>query len=85
MENANASDEIKGLAIDGKFTDIEAKFGKKKCVKAENYVEVKLASLKEKQEQGLPLDGITYATPFMLFAVKMEGKTVSVGSIKKFN
>lgn len=77
MDNSNAADDIKCLAIKGKFAEIENKYGKKKCGKAENYVEVKLASLKEKQKQGLPMAGISYATPFMLFAAKSDGTAVS--------
>lgn len=78
MDNSNsASDEVKSLALGGNFEEIENKFGRKKCGKAENYVEVKLVSLKEKLQQNQPIDGIAYATPFMLFAAKSSNKNVS--------
>ena len=65
----NTSDAVKELAIQGKFAEIESRFGKKRSLKAENYVEVKLSSLKDKRTQGLPLDSVHYATAFMLYAV----------------
>ena len=36
----NTSDAVKELAIQGKFAEIESRFGKKRSMKAENYVAV---------------------------------------------
>ena len=76
MDSNAASDEIKSLAINGLFDEIELKFGKKKTLKAVNYVEVKLQSLREKHKSGISFDNVLYATPFMVFAIAKEGLEV---------
>jgi hypothetical protein len=72
----SSSDEIKSLAINGLFDDVDAKFGKKKVAKAVNYVEVKLQALLDKKKTGQSLEHILYATPFMLFALDKDWKQV---------
>jgi len=76
MDSNAASDEIKSLAINGLFDEVESKFGKKKTVKAVNYVEVKLQSLREKCKSGASLENVLYATPFMIFAIEKDGQQV---------
>ena len=68
---SNTSDAVKELAIQGKFLEIEKIYGKKRSLKAENYVESKLKSLREKLDQEVPMSSVAYATPFMMFALNL--------------
>ena len=70
------SEIIKDLAINGKFTEIAEQFGTKRVSKAEVYVQAKLDSLRNKTSEGLSLAGVSYATPFMMYAVVQEGNQV---------
>lgn len=77
----STSDAIKALALEGSFGAISEKYGAKKCSKAENYVKVKLDALADKVEKGVSLDGVPYATPFMMFAV--AHKDEELGAVAK--
>jgi hypothetical protein len=78
MEVDNNSDEIKSWAIVGRFEDITRKYGAKKSVKAENYAKVKLDALADKVDKGIALDSVSYATPFMMFALKHKNEKLDV-------
>jgi hypothetical protein len=71
------SDEVKALALDGNFHLITEKFGIKKSGKAENYVQAKLDSLCEKVRRGQSPSSVSYATPFMMFALDHQDKKVN--------
>lgn len=70
------SEIIKELAINGKFIEIAEQFGTKRVAKAEAYVQAKLDSLRNKTAEGLFVAGVSYATPFMMYAVVQEGNQV---------
>lgn len=76
---------VQDLALKGQFGEVEKQFDKKKADKAQEYVLGKLKSLAEIQKNGESTSNVTYATPFMLFAVKeFNDETVSDLSLTSY-
>jgi hypothetical protein len=73
MDSKDKSDVVKKLALDGKFNDVEERYGTKARTKAIQYAEGKLTYLKEVAATGASIETDKCATEFMLYAVKSNG------------
>jgi hypothetical protein len=70
--------DLQDMALQGSFAEIKKEYGDRRLGKAEEYVKIKLKMLEQKLEANASLEGVKYATPFMIFAVKSYHDKVSV-------